>query len=162
MVGRMKYRSSYGQNLLQHRAKWPTAPPWPLNWDSTPRPRASPPRHQVSDEESEPHALLGMKIAERCGEPDVLNAIEPTDEIEMTTLLAHRSSLRCHFRRSSWRPPRNVEAYIQRLRDLENLALEFQVTKYSPSSGRTARHGRKRSSVGRSGRSAVIDLRNAS
>ena len=84
---------------------------------------------KVSDEESElPHALLGMKLAERHGEkPDICNAIGAHhDEIEMTTLLSPIiqvcdaiSGARPGARREM------VEVYVQRLRDLENLALEF-------------------------------------
>ena len=134
MVGRMKYRSSYGQNLLQHSrevANLCATMAAELGLDTKAAKRAGLLHDigKVSDEESElPHALLGMKIAERCGEkPDVLNAIGAHhDEIEMTTLLSPIvqvcdaiSGARPGARREM------VEAYIQRLRDLENLALEF-------------------------------------
>ena len=134
MVGRMKYRSSYGQNLLQHSrevANLCATMAAELGLDTKASKRAGLLHDigKVSDEESElPHALLGMKIAERCGEkPDVLNAIGAHhDEIEMTTLLSPIvqvcdaiSGARPGARREM------VEAYIQRLRDLENLALEF-------------------------------------
>ena len=96
MVGRMKYRSSYGQNLLQHSrevANLCATMAAELGLDTKAAKRAGLLHDigKVSDEESElPHALLGMKIAERCGEkPDVLNAIGAHhDEIEMTTLLS--------------------------------------------------------------------------
>ena len=134
MVGRMKYRSSYGQNLLQHSrevANLCATMAAELGLDTKAAKRAGLLHDigKVSDEESEfPHALLGMKIAERCGEkPDILNAIGAHhDEIEMTTLLSPIvqvcdaiSGARPGARREM------VEAYIQRLRDLENLALEF-------------------------------------
>jgi len=83
---------------------------------------------KVSDEESEmPHAILGMKLAEKAGErPDVLNAIGAHhDEIEMTSLISPIvqvcdaiSGARPGARREV------VESYIQRLKDLENIALE--------------------------------------
>jgi ribonucrease Y len=150
MVGRMKYRSSYGQNLLQHSrevANLCATMAAELGLDTKAAKRAGLLHDigKVSDEESEfPHALLGMKIAERCGEkPDILNAIGAHhDEIEMTTLLSPIvqvcdaiSGARPGARREM------VEAYIQRLRDLENLALEFPgVTKsYAIQAGRELR-----------------------
>ncbi|MGB1076430.1 MAG: ribonuclease Y [Flavobacteriales bacterium] len=134
MVGRMKYRSSYGQNLLQHSrevANLCATMAAELGLDPKAAKRAGLLHDigKVSDEESElPHALLGMKIAERCGEkPDICNAIGAHhDEIEMTTLLSPIiqvcdaiSGARPGARREM------VEAYVQRLRDLENLALEY-------------------------------------
>lgn len=134
MVGRMKYRSSYGQNLLQHSrevANLCATMAAELGLDTKAAKRAGLLHDigKVSDEESElPHALLGMKLAERHGEkPDVCNAIGAHhDEIEMTTLLSPIiqvcdaiSGARPGARREM------VEAYVQRLRDLENLALEF-------------------------------------
>jgi ribonuclease Y len=82
----------------------------------------------VPDDESElPHAILGMKLAEKFGEkPDVCNAIGAHhDEIEMTTLLS--PIIQVCDAISGARPGARrevVEAYIQRLRDLENMALE--------------------------------------
>ena len=134
MVGRMKYRSSYGQNLLQHSrevANLCSTMAAELGLDTKAAKRAGLLHDigKVSDEESElPHALLGMKLAERHGEkPDICNAIGAHhDEIEMTTLLSPIiqvcdaiSGARPGARREM------VEAYVQRLRDLENLALEF-------------------------------------
>ncbi len=134
MVGRMKYRSSYGQNLLQHSrevANLCATMAAELGLDAKAAKRAGLLHDigKVSDEESElPHALLGMKLAERFGErPDICNAIGAHhDEIEMTTLLSPIiqvcdavSGARPGARREM------VEAYIQRLRDLENLALEY-------------------------------------
>jgi ribonuclease Y len=83
---------------------------------------------KVPDDESElPHAILGMKLAEKFGEkPDVCNAIGAHhDEIEMTTLLS--PIIQVCDAISGARPGARrevVEAYIQRLRDLENMALE--------------------------------------
>ena len=134
MVGRMKYRSSYGQNLLQHSrevANLCSTMAAELGLDPKAAKRAGLLHDigKVSDEESElPHALLGMKLAERFGEkPDICNAIGAHhDEIEMTTLLSPIiqvcdaiSGARPGARREM------VEAYVQRLRDLENLALEY-------------------------------------
>ena len=134
MVGRMKYRSSYGQNLLQHSrevANLCATMAAELGLDAKAAKRAGLLHDigKVSDEESElPHALLGMKLAERAGErPDICNAIGAHhDEIEMTTLLSPIvqvcdaiSGARPGARREM------VEAYIQRLRDLENLAMEY-------------------------------------
>lgn len=133
MVGRMKYRSSYGQNLLQHSrevANLCATMAAELGLDPKAAKRAGLLHDigKVSDEESElPHALLGMKLAEKFGEkPDICNAIGAHhDEIEMTTLLSPIiqvcdaiSGARPGARREM------VEAYVQRLRDLENLALE--------------------------------------
>ena len=134
MIGRMKYRSSYGQNLLQHSrevANLCATMAAELGLDTKAAKRAGLLHDigKVSDEESElPHALLGMQLAERHGEkPDICNAIGAHhDEIEMTTLLSPIiqvcdaiSGARPGARREM------VEAYVQRLRDLENLALEF-------------------------------------
>ena len=133
-IHNMKDRSSYGQNWLQHTrevANLCATMAAELGLDTKAAKRAGLLHDigKVSDEESElPHALLGMKIAERCGEkPDVLNAIGAHhDEIEMTTLLS--AIVQVCDAISGARPGARremVEAYIQRLRDLENLALEF-------------------------------------
>jgi len=125
MVGRMKYRSSYGQNLLQHSREV-------ANLCSTMASELGLNLHdigKVPDDESElPHAILGMKLAEKYGEkPEVCNAIGAHhDEIEMTTLLS--PIIQVCDAISGARPGARrevVEAYIQRLRDLENLAMEF-------------------------------------
>ncbi len=150
MVGRMKYRSSYGQNLLQHSrevANLCATMAAEVGVDSKAAKRAGLLHDigKVSDEESElPHALLGMKIAERNGEkPEILNAIGAHhDEMEMTTLISPIvqvcdaiSGARPGARREM------VDAYIQRLRNLEDLALEYPgVTKsYAIQAGRELR-----------------------
>jgi ribonuclease Y len=96
MVGRMKYRSSYGQNLLQHSREVANlcaimAAELGLNVKVAKRAGLLHDIGKVPDEEPElPHAILGMKIAEKYGEkPDVLNAIGAHhDEIEMKTLIS--------------------------------------------------------------------------
>lgn len=150
MVGRMKYRSSYGQNLLQHSrevANLCATMAAEVGVDAKTAKRAGLLHDigKVSDEESElPHALLGMKIAERNGEkPDVLNAIGAHhDEMEMTSLISPIvqvcdaiSGARPGARREM------IDAYIQRLRNLEDLALEYPgVTKsYAIQAGRELR-----------------------
>ncbi len=134
LVGKMKYRSSYGQNLLQHAretANLSAAMASELGLNAK-RARRAGLLHdigKVADEEPElPHALLGMKIAQRCGEkPDVCNAIgSHHDEIEMQTLLA--PVVQACDAISGSRPGARreiVEAYVKRLNDLENLALSY-------------------------------------
>ncbi len=133
MVGRMKYRSSYGQNLLQHSREVANlcatmASELGLNPKTAKRAGLLHDIGKVPDDESElPHAILGMKLAEKFGEkPDVCNAIGAHhDEIEMTTLLS--PIIQVCDAISGARPGARrevVEAYIQRLRDLENIALE--------------------------------------
>lgn len=134
MVGRMKYRSSYGQNLLQHSREVANlcatmASELGLNPKAAKRAGLLHDIGKVPDDESElPHAILGMKLAEKYGEkPDVCNAIGAHhDEIEMKTLLA--PIIQVCDAISGARPGARrevVEAYIQRLRDLENMALEY-------------------------------------
>lgn len=135
MVGRMKYRSSYGQNLLQHSREVANlsaimASELGLNTKTAKRAGLLHDIGKVPDEEPElPHALLGMKLAEKYGEkPDVCNAIGAHhDEIEMTTLFSPIvqacdaiSGARPGARREA------VEQYIQRLKDLEGLAMSYQ------------------------------------
>ena len=134
MVGRMKYRSSYGQNLLQHSREVANmcaimAAELGLNVKLAKRAGLLHDIGKVPDEEPElPHAILGMKLAEKYGEkPDVLNAIGAHhDEIEMTTLISPIvqvcdaiSGARPGARREI------VESYIKRIKELENLALSY-------------------------------------
>ena len=150
MVGRMKYRSSYGQNLLKHSREVANlcaimASELGLNPKVAKRAGLLHDIGKVPDSEPElPHAILGMNIAEKHGEkPDVCNAIGAHhDEIEMTTLISPIvqvcdaiSGARPGARREI------VESYIQRLKDLESLALDHNgVTKaYAIQAGRELR-----------------------
>ena len=134
LVGKMKYRSSYGQNLLQHSRETANlcavmAAELGLNPKKARRAGLLHDIGKVPDEEPElPHALLGMKLAEKYKEkPDICNAIGAHhDETEMTSLLAPIvqvcdaiSGARPGARREI------VEAYIKRLNDLEQLALSY-------------------------------------
>ncbi len=150
LVGKMKYRSSYGQNLLQHSRETANlcavmASELGLNPKKARRAGLLHDIGKVPDEEPElPHALLGMKLAEKYKEkPDICNAIGAHhDEIEMNSLLAPIvqvcdaiSGARPGARREV------VEAYIKRLNDLEQLALSYPgVTKtYAIQAGRELR-----------------------
>jgi conserved hypothetical protein YmdA/YtgF len=134
MIGKMKYRSSYGQNLLQHARETANlcsvmAAELGLNPKKAKRAGLLHDIGKVPDDEPElPHALLGMKLAEQYKEkPDICNAIgSHHEETEMTSLLAPIvqvcdaiSGARPGARREI------VEAYIKRLNDLENLALSY-------------------------------------
>lgn len=134
LVGKMKYRSSYGQNLLQHSRETANlcavmASELGLNPKKARRAGLLHDIGKVPDEEPElPHALLGMKLAEKYKEkPEICNAIGAHhDEIEQTSLLAPIvqvcdaiSGARPGARREI------VEAYIKRLNDLEQLALSY-------------------------------------
>jgi ribonuclease Y len=150
MVGRMKYRSSYGQNLLQHSREVANmcaimAAELGLNVKIAKRAGLLHDIGKVPDEEPElPHAILGMKLAEKYGEkPDVCNAIGAHhDEIEMTTLISPIvqvcdavSGARPGARREI------VEAYIKRIKELESLALSYDgvQTAYAIQAGRELR-----------------------
>jgi ribonuclease Y len=150
LVGRMKYRSSYGQNLLQHSrevANLCATMASELGLDPKKAKRAGLLHDigKVPDSEPElPHALLGMKWAEKYKEhKDVCNAIgSHHEEVEMTTLLAPIvqvcdaiSGARPGARREV------VEAYIQRLKKLEAMALEYDgvVKTYAIQAGRELR-----------------------
>lgn len=134
IIGKMKYRSSYGQNLLQHARETANlcavmASELGLNPKKAKRAGLLHDIGKVPDDEPElPHALFGMKLAEKYKEkPDICNAIGAHhDEVEMTTLLAPIvqvcdaiSGARPGARREI------VEAYIKRLNDLEQLALSY-------------------------------------
>ena len=150
IVGKMKYRSSYGQNLLQHARETANlcavmASELGLNPKKAKRAGLLHDIGKVPDEESElPHALYGAKIAEKYKEkPDICNAIAAHhDEVEMNTLLAPIvqvcdaiSGARPGARREI------VEAYIKRLNDLEAIAMSYPgVTKtYAIQAGRELR-----------------------
>ncbi|NLN31966.1 MAG: ribonuclease Y [Flavobacteriaceae bacterium] len=134
IVGRMKYRSSYGQNLLQHSREvahlaGTLAAELGLNPKLAKRAGLLHDIGKVPDQESElPHAILGMQWAEKYGEhPDVINAIGAHhDEIEMTCMIAPIVQVADAI--SGARPGARrqvVESYIQRLKDLETTALSF-------------------------------------
>ena len=150
IIGKMKYRSSYGQNLLQHARETANlcavmAAELGLNPKKAKRAGLLHDIGKVPDEESEmPHALYGAKIAEQYKEkPDICNAIGAHhDEMEMQTLLAPIvqvcdaiSGARPGARREI------VEAYIKRLNDLEAIAMSYPgVTKtYAIQAGRELR-----------------------
>ncbi|HKM93243.1 MAG TPA: ribonuclease Y [Prolixibacteraceae bacterium] len=150
LVGKMKYRSSYGQNLLQHSRETANlcaimASELGLNPKKARRAGLLHDIGKVPDEEPElPHAVLGMKLAEKYKEkPDICNAIgSHHEEVEMQTLLAPIvqvcdaiSGARPGARREA------VESYIKRLNELEKLALSYPgVTKtYAIQAGRELR-----------------------
>jgi ribonuclease Y len=134
LVGRMKYRSSYGQNLLQHSREVANlcaimATELGLNPKLTKRAGLLHDIGKVSDEDNElPHALLGMRLAEKYKEkPEICNAIGAHhEEVEMNSLIAPVvlvcdaiSGARPGARREV------VESYIKRLKDLEDLAISY-------------------------------------
>ena len=132
MVGRMRYRSSYGQNLLQHSRETANlcatmASELGLNSKAAKRAGLLHDIGKVPDDEPElPHAILGMKIAEKHGEkPEVCNAIGAHhDEIEMSSIYA--PIIQVCDAISGARPGARreiVESYIQRIKELENIAL---------------------------------------
>ncbi|MCO5254402.1 MAG: ribonuclease Y [Bacteroidetes bacterium] len=134
MVGRMRYRSSYGQNLLKHSREVANlcatmAAEMGLNVKLAKRAGLLHDIGKVPEDDAEtPHALLGMKLAEKFGEhPDVCNAIGAHhDEIEMTCMIA--PVIQACDAISGSRPGarrEDTESYIKRLKDLENLAISF-------------------------------------
>ena len=134
MVGRMRYRSSYGQNLLKHSREVANlcaimASEFGLNAKMAKRAGLLHDIGKVPDDDPEtPHALLGMKLAEKYGEhPDVINAIGAHhDEIEMNNLLS--PIIQACDAISGSRPGarrEDSEGYIKRLVDLEKLAVAF-------------------------------------
>ncbi|MCF0197657.1 MAG: HDIG domain-containing protein, partial [Bacteroidaceae bacterium] len=150
IIGKMKYRSSYGQNLLQHARETANlcavmASELGLNPKKAKRAGLLHDIGKVPDEEPEmPHALYGAKLAEKYKEkPEICNAIGAHhDEMEMETLIAPIvqvcdaiSGARPGARREI------VEAYIKRLKDLENIALSYPgvVKTYAIQAGRELR-----------------------
>ena len=150
LIGKMKYRSSYGQNLLQHSRETANlcaimASELGLNPKKARRAGLLHDIGKVPDDEPElPHAILGMKLAEKCKEkPDICNAIGAHhDEEEAASLYAPIvqvcdaiSGARPGARREV------VEAYIKRLNDLERLALSYPgvVKTYAIQAGRELR-----------------------
>ena len=150
MVGKMKYRSSYGQNLLQHSRETANlcatmASELGLNPKKARRAGLLHDIGKVPDDEPElPHAILGMKLAEKYKEkPEICNAIGAHhDEVEQTSLLAPIvqvcdaiSGARPGARREV------VEAYLKRLNDLEQLAMSYPgvIKTYAIQAGRELR-----------------------
>ena len=150
LVGKMKYRSSYGQNLLQHARETANlcgvmAAELGLNPKKAKRAGLLHDIGKVPDEDTDlPHALYGMKIAEKYKEkPDICNAIGAHhDEVEMNTLLA--PIVQACDAISGARPGARreiAEAYVKRLNDLEDIAMSYPgVTKtYAIQAGRELR-----------------------
>lgn len=150
LVGKMKYRSSYGQNLLQHARETANlcavmASELGLNPKKAKRAGLLHDIGKVSDEEPElPHAILGMKLAEKYKEkPEIANAVGAHhDEVEMQSMLAPIvqvcdaiSGARPGARREI------IEAYIKRLNDLENMAMSYTgvIKTYAIQAGRELR-----------------------
>jgi ribonucrease Y len=150
LVGRMKYRSSYGQNLLQHSREVANlaatmAAELGLNTKLAKRAGLLHDIGKVPDNEPDlPHAVLGMKLAEKYKErPEVCNAIgSHHDEVEMTSLIS--PIIQVCDAISGARPGARrevVESYIKRLNDLEELALSYPgvVKTYAIQAGRELR-----------------------
>jgi ribonucrease Y len=134
LIGKMKYRSSYGQNLLQHSREVANlsaimASELGLNTKLAKRAGLLHDIGKVPDEEPEiPHAMYGMKLAEKFKEkPEVCNAIGAHhDEVEMTSIIS--PVIQVCDAISGARPGARrevVESYIKRLKELENLALSY-------------------------------------
>ena len=150
IVGKMKYRSSYGQNLLQHSRETANlcaimAAELGLNPKKAKRAGLLHDIGKVPDDEPElPHALLGMKLAEKYKEkPDICNAIgSHHDEVEMSTLLAPIVQV-CDAISGARPGARHeiVESYLKRLNDLETLAMSYPgvVKTYAIQAGRELR-----------------------
>ena len=150
LVGKMKYRSSYGQNLLQHARETANlcaamASELGLNVKAARRAGLLHDIGKVADEDVElPHAELGMKLCEKYGEkPDICNAVGAHhDECEMKTLIA--PIVQACDAISGARPGARreiVESYVKRLNDLENLAMSFPgvIKTYALQAGRELR-----------------------
>lgn len=150
LIGKMKYRSSYGQNLLQHARETANlagimAAELGLNPKAARRAGLLHDIGKVPDDEPElPHAIIGMKLAEKYKEkPDVCNAIGAHhDEIEMTSLIA--PIIQVCDAISGARPGARrevVESYIKRLKEMEGIALSYPgvVKTYAIQAGRELR-----------------------
>ena len=150
LVGKMKYRSSYGQNLLQHARETANlcaamAGELGLNTKAAKRAGLLHDIGKVADEDVElPHAELGMKLCEKFGEkPDICNAVGAHhDECEMKTLIA--PIVQACDAISGARPGARreiVESYVKRLNDLENMAMSFPgvIKTYALQAGRELR-----------------------
>ena len=150
LVGRMKYRSSYGQNLLQHAREVANiasamASELGLNAKAAKRAGLLHDIGKVSDEDPElPHALLGMKLAEQYKErPEICNAIGAHhEETEMTSIIAPIIQVADAI--SGARPGARrevIESYIKRLKDLENIGQSYPgvVKAYAIQAGRELR-----------------------
>ncbi len=134
LVGKMKYRSSYGQNLLQHSREVANlcaimASELGLNAKSAKRAGLLHDIGKVADDNPElPHATLGMSLAEKYKEkPDICNAIGAHhDEVEMTSMISPIVQVCDAISGARPGARREVaESYIKRLKDLENLALSY-------------------------------------
>jgi ribonuclease Y len=150
MVGRMKYRSSYGQNLLQHSREVANlcaimASELGLNVKMAKRAGLLHDIGKVSEEEPElPHAILGMKLAEKFKEkPEVCNAIGAHhDEIEMTNLMSPIVQVCDAISGSRPGARREIaESYIKRIKELETIGMGFEgvVKSYAIQAGRELR-----------------------
>ena len=150
LIGRMKYRSSYGQNLLQHAREVANiaatmASELGLNPKAAKRAGLLHDIGKVSDEDPElPHALLGMKLAEQYKEkPEICNAIGAHhEETEMTSILSPIIQVADDI--SGARPGARrevIESYIKRLKDLENIGQSYPgvVKAYAIQAGRELR-----------------------
>lgn len=150
LVGKMKYRSSYGQNLLQHARETANlcaamASELGLNVKAARRAGLLHDIGKVADEDVElPHAELGMKLCKKYGEkPDICNAVGAHhDECEMKTLIA--PIVQACDAISGARPGARreiVESYVKRLNDLENMAMSFPgvIKTYALQAGRELR-----------------------
>ena len=150
LIGKMKYRSSYGQNLLMHARETANlcaamAAELGLNIKKARRAGLLHDIGKVSDEDMEmPHAQLGMKLCEKYGEkPDICNAVGAHhEECEMESIIA--PIVQACDAISGARPGARreiVEAYVKRLNDLENIAMSYPgVTKtYALQAGRELR-----------------------
>jgi len=150
LVGKMKYRSSYGQNLLQHSRETANlcavmASELGLNPKKARRAGLLHDIGKVAENEEElPHAALGMKMCEKYGEkPDICNAVGAHhDECEMETLIA--PIVQACDAISGARPGARreiVETYVKRLNDLENMAMSFPgvIKTYALQAGRELR-----------------------